>query len=66
LTDHKNNVYFEAGIATTNYIPIIYTCHINDFDQIAFDVDVNQVLSWNESNIEEFLNKLEVGMVSCL
>ncbi|QKF66555.1 hypothetical protein AVENP_0999 [Arcobacter venerupis] len=66
LTDHKNNVYFEAGIATTNYIPIIYTCHSSDYNKIAFDVNVNQVLEWNNSNINKFMNELELLIISNL
>ena len=50
FTNHRQNVYFEAGFAMGIGIPVIYTCH-NDFmsnEQVHFDTRQYNHIIWND------------------
>jgi len=61
LTNHRHNVYFEAGILFGKNIPVIFTAHESEKDNIPFDIDSYHIFYWNddiELKEEEFLRNI--------
>jgi hypothetical protein len=46
FTGHRGGVYFEAGIAMGLHIPVIWTCHKDDFQNMHFDTKHYKCLVW--------------------
>lgn len=53
---HSPNVYFEAGYAMGMNIPVIWTCHTEHLEDMAFDVSHFPVIGWEDIN--DFKEKL--------
>jgi len=47
---HSHNVYFEAGYAMGMNIPVIWTCHTEHLEDMAFDVSHFPVIEWKDAN----------------
>jgi CheY-like chemotaxis protein len=46
LTCHRGGVYYEAGVAMGLGVPVIWTCHIDDFGSTHFDVRQFNCICW--------------------
>jgi hypothetical protein len=46
LTCHRGGVYYEAGIAKGHGVPVILTCHSDDFASMHFDVRQFNCIRW--------------------
>jgi nucleoside 2-deoxyribosyltransferase len=53
LTEHRHNVYFEAGILFGKNIPVIFTAHEKEKNKIPFDVNSYKIFYWNETEEKE-------------
>ena len=49
VTGHRENVYFEAGFAMGLGIPVIWTCHETDFENLPFDTRQYNHIVWSSS-----------------
>lgn len=65
FTGQRPNVYFEAGFARSRNIPVVWTCHADDFDgdddgkHVHFDVRQHNFLVWSSpEELGERLPKL--------
>ena len=47
FTENKGGVYYEAGFAAGLGIPVIYTCHKDDFDDVHFDTNHINYILWS-------------------
>ncbi len=57
-TQMNNGVYFEAGFAIGIGIPVIPTCHKDDFSKLHFDIRHINTLQWAEpADLRESLKK---------
>ena len=57
LTGQRNGVYFEAGFALGNNIPVIFSCKQDELDKVHFDIKQYNIVLWN--NEEELFEKLK-------
>lgn len=48
-TNHRTAVYFEAGFAMGMKIPVIWTCKVNQVNEISFDVNHYPFILWNDA-----------------
>ena len=55
----RGSVYFEAGYALGKNIDIIWTCDKSLAKELPFDIRQYNCLFWDESNMEDFTNKLQ-------
>jgi hypothetical protein len=46
FTGHRGGVYFEAGIARGLHIPVIWTCHKDDFENMHSDIRPYNIILW--------------------
>jgi hypothetical protein len=57
-TGHKNNVYFEAGLALGLGLTVIQTCRANEAANLHFDIRHINTLEWNSpTELAEGLNR---------
>ncbi|HRI59932.1 MAG TPA: hypothetical protein PK228_09420 [Saprospiraceae bacterium] len=47
LTHQSLGAYFEAGYALGRGLPVIYTCHRDDFEKVHFDLKAMQVIQYS-------------------
>ncbi len=63
LSKHRPSVYFEAGYARSQGIPVFFTCREEDFDELHFDIRQFHCFKWSPDNpgkIVDELNKMIV------
>ena len=60
LTGQNNGVYFEAGYARGQNVPVIFTCdeHDDETQNVHFDVKQISMLFWNSEKLEDLHEKL--------
>lgn len=46
FTEHRQNVYYEAGFAEALGLPVIYTCHKDHIDKAHFDIRQRNHIVW--------------------
>jgi hypothetical protein len=46
FTGHRRGVYFEAGFARGLDIPVIWTCHKDEFQDVHFDIKPYKFIVW--------------------
>jgi len=68
FTGTRGGVYFEAGFAVGLGIPVIWTCSQEtlDDDNLHFDVEHYNFLTWREGVIDEFRHRLSRRIESIL
>jgi len=49
VTGHRENVYFEVGFAMGLGIPVIWTCHKTDIEELPFDTRQYNHIVWSGS-----------------
>lgn len=61
FTGQRGGVYFEAGYALGQGIPVIWTCKQNELeeDQIHFDTRQYAFVTWSADNLEDFKKRLQ-------
>ena len=47
FTGHRGGVYFEAGFALGMNLPVIWTCHKDDMDDLHFDIRQYNTIDWD-------------------
>lgn len=63
-TQMNNGVYFEAGFAIGIGIPVIPTCHKDDFSKLHFDIRHINTLQWSEpGDLREALKKRILAVI---
>lgn len=56
LTEHRHNVYYEAGLATGLGLPVFYACREDEAAKSKFDVRQFNCIRWNKvADLEEQL-----------
>lgn len=65
VTQHRNGVYYEAGFAQGLGIPVIWTCSIEDFDNLHFDTrQINHIRWEDEAQLyTELYNRIRATIV---
>jgi len=60
FTGDNRNVYFEAGYALGLNIPVIWTCHEDEKDNLKFDIQRYNRLTWSEDTekLNDFKRRL--------
>lgn len=58
LTGDRGGVYFEAGFAYGLNLPVIYTCKEDALDNVHFDLKQQNMILWNDKEIDKFEEKL--------
>jgi len=64
LTGQRNGVYFEAGFALGNKIPVIFSCKHDELDKVHFDVKQYNLVLWN--NEIELYEKLKERILNTI
>ena len=57
-TDHKNGVYYEAGLAHGLGLKVILTCRHDDLKNLHFDIQQYNCIKWYPDRPEEFIQAL--------
>ena len=55
----RGSVYFEAGFALGQGIPVIYTCRADMFDNLHFDIRQYPHIGWKDSAVDSLRRDLE-------
>jgi len=58
FTEQRAGVYYEAGYAKGINIPVIHTVKENEIEKLHFDINHQNFISWDETNLSEFQKKL--------
>ena len=58
FTEQRAGVYYEAGYAKGINIPVIHTVKENEIGELHFDINHQNFIAWNETNLSEFQEKL--------
>jgi predicted RNA-binding Zn-ribbon protein involved in translation (DUF1610 family) len=53
FTNHRGGVYFEAGFAMGERIPVIFTCQKNDLANLHFDIRQYNTITWENDKLDE-------------
>jgi len=61
FTNHRPNVYYEAGFALGLGIPVIWTCHKDQIEQAHFDTRQYSYIEWDtpEELKQKLINRIE-------
>lgn len=57
-TGHRGGVYYEAGFARGQKMPVFWSCHTDDFEELHFDVKQFPCFKWDCYNLEELSEDL--------
>lgn len=60
LTQHRGGVYYEAGVAHGLGIPVFFTCHKDDFNDLHFDIRQYNTIIWETP--DELREKLRIRL----
>lgn len=66
FTEHRGNVYFEAGFAKGLGIPVIFTCRDADFKNLQFNTRQYKHIKWSNSKdlSEKLINRIGAMVIS--
>lgn len=64
LTGHRPGVYYEAGLAKGLGIPVIWSCHTDNFKERHFDINQYNCIEWNtpEDLEEKLIKRIEATL----
>lgn len=62
FTGHRGGVYFEAGLARGLGIPVIWTCHADDLEDLHFDTRQFNHIEWKTP--KDLREKLELRILA--
>lgn len=65
-TDQRAGVYFESGFALGLNLPVVWICREDEIDNLHFDTNHYNFLTWEEDKLPEFEEKLKNRILAVL